>query len=153
MEPPRDRHQRQADALARLETDVDVWVATADADGMPHLVPLSLDWDGKRVVVCAERTSRTIENLLRAKVARLGIGPTRDVVMIDAAVEDSVAADAAPVLLAERYAQRTGWDPRRVASQYVYVTLRPRRIHAWRESNELPGRTLMRDGEWLPAAT
>jgi hypothetical protein len=25
----------------------------------------------------------------------------------------------------------------------------PRRIQAWREVNELPGRELMRDGHWL----
>jgi hypothetical protein len=46
MEPPRDRHQRQADALATLPHDHDVWVATSDADGPPYLVPPSLDWDG-----------------------------------------------------------------------------------------------------------
>jgi NADPH-dependent FMN reductase len=27
--------------------------------------------------------------------------------------------------------------------------LRPRRIQAWREENELAGRDLMRDGRWL----
>jgi hypothetical protein len=31
----------------------------------------------------------------------------------------------------------------------VFQVLRPRRIQAWRESNEIPGRTLMRDGTWL----
>jgi hypothetical protein len=29
------------------------------------------------------------------------------------------------------------------------VVLRPDRIQAWRESNELAGRLLMRDGTWL----
>jgi hypothetical protein len=29
------------------------------------------------------------------------------------------------------------------------LRLRPERIQAWRESNELAGRQLMRDGEWL----
>jgi hypothetical protein len=149
MEKPRDRPQRRIDALGRLESDVDVWVATANADGTPHLVPLSLDWDGVRVVICAERTSLTIENLMRSSVARLGIGPTRDVVMIDAAVEESFAADEISSAMAEHYARRTGWDPRRETGRYVYVCLRPRRIQAWREANEIAGRTLMRNGEWL----
>ena len=47
------------------------------------------------------------------------------------------------------YAAKLGWDPRREAGGYVYVCLRPRRIQAWRESNEIAGRTLMRNGEWL----
>ena len=149
MEPPRSRTQRLADTLARLETDIDVWVATAGADGSPYLIPLSLDWDGERVVVCAQRSSRTIENLSRSGVARLGIGPTRDVVMIDVVVEDSYAASEMPKDMAERYAQRTGWDPAQEDGDYVYVSLRPRRVQAWREANELPERSLMRNGAWL----
>lgn len=152
MAPPRDRPQRLIDALARLETDLDVWVATAGSDGTPYLVPLSLDWDGERVVVCAARESRTVENLMRSKVARLGIGPTRDVVMIDAVVSAAIAVQAAPAPMTERFAQRTGWDPRHEAGEYVYVSLSPRRVQAWREANELAGRTLMRGGEWLEAA-
>ncbi len=149
MAPPRDRDQRRIDALGRLESDIDVWVATSDADGSPHLVPLSLDWDGVQIVICAGRESLTIQNLMRSSIARLGIGPTRDVVMIDAVVEESVGADGVSTAMAEHYARRTGWDPRREAGGYVYVCLRPRRIQAWRESNEIAGRTLMRNGEWL----
>jgi hypothetical protein len=149
MEPARDRRQRRADTLTRLASDVDVWVATADADGTPYLVPLSLDWDGTRVIVCAEATSRTIENLLRSRVARLGLGPTRDVVMIDAVVDETLTAAEVEDSLADGYASRAGWDPRQAPGQYIYVSLRPRRVQAWREANELAGRTLMRDGEWL----
>jgi len=149
MEPPRSRTQRLADTRARLETDIDVWVATAGADGSPYLVPLSLDWDGERVIVCAQRSSRTIENLIRSVVARLGIGPTRDVVMIDVVLESSHAASEVPKDMAARYAQRTGWDPTQDDGDYVFVSLRSRRVHAWREANELPERSLMRNGEWL----
>jgi hypothetical protein len=149
MEPPRHRNQRLADTRARLRSDVDVWVATAGADGAPYLVPLSLDWDGEHVIVCAQRTSRTIENMLRSGVARLGLGPTRDVVMIDAVLDTLYPAAEVSAALAEHYAHRTGWDPRQERGDYVYVSLRPTRIHAWREANELPGRTIMRNGEWL----
>jgi hypothetical protein len=31
----------------------------------------------------------------------------------------------------------------------VYFRIVPDRVQAWREVNELPGRTLMRDGVWL----
>jgi hypothetical protein len=31
----------------------------------------------------------------------------------------------------------------------VFFVLRPVRIQAWRESNEIPGRTLMRKGRWV----
>jgi hypothetical protein len=35
----------------------------------------------------------------------------------------------------------------------VYVVLRPERIQAWRERNELSGRTLMRAGRWQPVGS
>jgi hypothetical protein len=149
MDMPRGREQRRSDTLARLESEADVWVATASMDGMPYLVPLSLAWDGRRVLVCAERSSRTIDNLLRARVARLGLGPTRNVVMLDVVVSESWSAREVPADIADMFAERAGWDPRRDPGDYAYVALEPRRIQAWREANELAGRLLMRDGAWL----
>jgi hypothetical protein len=36
-----------------------------------------------------------------------------------------------------------------LAAPYRWFRITPRRIQAWREANELAGRTLMRDGRWL----
>ena len=32
---------------------------------------------------------------------------------------------------------------------YLYFAIEPRRLQAWREANELAGRQLMRDGQWV----
>lgn len=148
---PRDRQQRIADTLAKLtEPAADVWVATASAAGdpAPHLVPLSLAWVDERVVVALDGTSRTARNLDAGGTARLALGPTRDVVMIDARVERTVPVGAAGEL-AEQYVRQADWDPRTAGGTYRFVVLRPERIQAWREVDEIPGRTLMRDGTWL----
>lgn len=50
----------------------------------------------------------------------------------------------------ELFAARTGFDPRRLTTPYRYFRIRPQRVQAWREANELAGRELMRDGRWLP---
>jgi hypothetical protein len=131
-----------------LATDaIDAWVATAAADGAPYLVPLSLAWVEERAVLAVEATSRTARNLMASGTARLGAGPTRDVVLVDAVLERSVdvSSDAA---LADAYAAQADWDPREAAG-YVFLVLRPVRIQAWREPTEIAGRTLMRDGRWL----
>jgi flavin reductase (DIM6/NTAB) family NADH-FMN oxidoreductase RutF len=144
----RDRETRKADALAMLATPaIDVWVATASAAGAPHLVPVSLAWAEERVVIAVEATSVTARNLTSSGQARLAVGPTRDVVMIDAVLEDAadVAADDA---LGAAYVAQADWDPRR-STGYVFLVLRPVRMQAWREANEIPGRELMRDGRWL----
>ena len=48
---PRSRAQRRRDTEHRLTHDVDVWVASASADGAPYLVPLSFDWDGEALLM------------------------------------------------------------------------------------------------------
>ena len=148
MAAARDRETRKADTLAMLATPaIDVWVATASTAGAPYLVPVSLAWVEERVVIAVERSSVTARNLTASGEARLAVGPTRDVVMIDAVLEKAVdvAADDA---LGVAYVAQADWDPR-CSTGYLFLVLRPVRVQAWREANELPGRTLMRDGTWL----
>lgn len=149
-EPPRTPEERKAHALAKLAAkEADVWVATASPDGVAHLVPLSLGWDGDRVILAVDRRSATGRNLEASRRARLALGPERDVVMLDAVVVSIVDVATAPAALAEAYAGQADWDPRDEPDGYVYAVLAPERIQAWRESNEIPGRTLMRKGHWL----
>ena len=144
----RDRETRRADTLAMLATPaIDVWMATASSAGEPHLVPLSLAWVDERVVVAVEATSVTARNLTASGEARLAVGPTRDLVMIDAVLERAVDV-AADDGLGAAFAAQADWDPRRDTG-YAYFVLRPVRVQAWREADEIPGRTLMRDSAWL----
>jgi Pyridoxamine 5'-phosphate oxidase len=145
---PRSRETRRSDALAMLRAPVvDAWVATASVDGAPHLVPLSLAWVDERAVIAVDRSSVTARNLAASGTARLAVGPTRDVVMIDAVLDRAVDVGADEELGAA-YAAQADWDPRG-DSGYVYLVLRPGRVQAWREVDEIAGRTLMRDGVWL----
>jgi hypothetical protein len=148
MAGPRDRETRKADTLAMLATPaIDVWVATASAAGAPHLVPVSLAWVDDRVVIAVPSTSVTARNLTRSGEARLAVGPTRDVTMIDAVLEKVVEVGDHDEL-GEAYAAQADWDPRRDTG-YLFLVLRPVRVQSWREANEIAGRTLMRDGAWL----
>ena len=142
--PPRSRSQRQADTLARLRDDVDLWVASADEAGSAYLVPLSFHWDGAALTLATPGASRTAVNLLRAGWARVALGLTRDVVIVEGTVAE-LARDADPQLEAA-FAAAAGFDP---PEGYVYLRITPREIKAWREADELAGRRLMRDGAWL----
>jgi hypothetical protein len=142
----RSPEQRKADTLARLQNDVDLWVASANEDGDAYLVPLSYYWDGSALTVATPRASRTARNLIRAGRVRVALGPTRDVVIVDGSVE-ALAIGADPAL-EDAHARATGFDPRTLADDYVYLRITPQTIQAWREANELEGRELMRDGRW-----
>ncbi|MFD5447269.1 pyridoxamine 5'-phosphate oxidase family protein [Streptomyces sp. NPDC003470] len=145
---PRSRARRREDTEHRLTHDVDVWVASASPDGAPYLVPLSFDWDGEALLMATPAGSPTGRNLAATGVARLALGPTRDVSVIDGEVE-VLDLDALPPGRADRFAGRTGFDPRASALPYRWFRVVPRRIQAWREEPELTGRELMRDGRWL----
>ena len=67
--------------------DIDVWVASASADGAPYLVPLSFDWDGEALLVATPTDSPTGRNLAATRAVRLGLGHTRDVSIIEGEVE------------------------------------------------------------------
>ena len=133
--------------LNRLERDVDAWVATADREsGTPYLVPLSFLWDGATLLVATPAASPTGRNLQASGRVRLGIGPTRDLVLIEGTAHALAAAEL-PDEVGDAFAAKTGFDPREL-SDYRYLRIRPRLVQAWREANELNGRYLMRDGEW-----
>ncbi|GHE06639.1 pyridoxamine 5'-phosphate oxidase family protein [Streptomyces alanosinicus] len=149
--PARTLAERQKDTLHRLEHDVDVWVATAAPDGgVPHLVPLSFVWDGATLLIATPAESPTGRNLVATGRARLGLGPTRDVVVIEGVVQ-AVTPEDLPEEDAEVFAGQTGFDPRRLATPYLYFRILPQRVQAWREENELRGRELMHKGVWLLA--
>jgi hypothetical protein len=144
MEPPRSRSQRQQDTRGRLESDVDAWISSADAAGDAYLLPLSFLWDGAGVVIATPGSSVTGRNLSRGGRVRVGVGQLRDVTMIDGTAEpvhDDPTKDA--------FAARHSWDPREEDSDYAFFRVVPDRMQAWREVNELTGRTLMRGGDWL----
>jgi len=147
--PPRSRQQRRQDALNRLERDIDAWVATADeGSGTPYLVPLSFLWDGESLLVATPSSSLTSRNLQATGKVRLGIGPTRDLVLIEGTAH-ALAATEIPDEVGDAFAAKTGFDPRQLASPYLYFRIRPQRLQAWREANELKDRELMRGGRWV----
>ena len=145
---PRDAPTRKADTLRMWATpEIDVWVATASPHGEAHLVPLSLAWVDERLVIAIKETSRTARDLTVSGRARLAIGPTRDVTMVDAVVDRAVpVAESGSV--GEAYAAQADWDPRG-SEGYAFWVLRPDRVQAWRQVDEIADRTIMRHGEWL----
>ena len=149
MTPPaRPPGQRKLDALNRLDHDIDTWVATAGpGNGAPHLVPLSFLWDGTTLLIATPAASVTSRNLQATGRARLGVGPTRDLVVIEGTVGSAQAATDIPAETGDAFAAKTGFEPRELTG-YLYFHIRPQRIQAWREANELEGRELMRNGHW-----
>ncbi|WP_351233225.1 pyridoxamine 5'-phosphate oxidase family protein [Streptomyces sp. NPDC002133] len=148
LDAPRTFDERRKDTLTRFETDVDVWVSTADGTGVPCLVPLSFLWDGETFLLSTARGNPTARNLDANGRARLAFGGTRDVVLVEGTSTTVEVADLGDGE-GDAFAAKTGFEPRDIRSSYPYFRITPVWIQAWREVNEIAGRDLMKDGRWL----
>ncbi|MCX5054930.1 MULTISPECIES: pyridoxamine 5'-phosphate oxidase family protein [unclassified Streptomyces] len=146
--PPRDPRERRQDVLRRLQKEIDIWVASADADGLPCLVPLWFVWHAESVWLVTRTTNPTGRNLRDGRRARLAFGDTRDVVLIDGDVETCTLREV-PGAAAEAFLAKTGWDPRQDSASYAFFRVRPYAVQAWHEQRELAKRHLMKDGAWV----
>ena len=140
--------ERKADVLAALEAQGDMWLSSAGASGRPHLIAVSAWWDGTDLVVATRVSTRTATNLVSGGVAKLAAGSPADVVMIDARLVESIAAEKAPEVAAG-FSAAVGWDPREEGAGWAFYRLRPTRIQAYRGYGELAGRDVMRNSGWL----
>lgn len=145
----REAEQRKADVLAAMHNNHDVWLATADESGRPHLIAVSSWWDGNRIGIATTIGSRTARNLVSIGLARLAIGSPDDVIVIDATVDDFQGVGEADSELADGFADAVGWDPRQIGGDWAFFRLRPVRMQAYRGYDELDGRDVMRNGGWL----
>ena len=149
MSEERTVRQRKADTVAALNRQRDLWLATADTGGKPHLIAVSAWWDGSHLVIATAASSRSARNLAATGAARLALGSPDDVIVIDASVADRVNVRDAKAQLAAGFTAAVGWDPRDIDGEWVFVRLTPARIQAYRGYDELEGRDVMLQGRWL----
>jgi hypothetical protein len=73
--------------------------------------------------------STTSRNLRATGKVRLGIGPTRDLVLIEGTVR-ALAITEIPAEVGDAFAAKTGFDPRRLTVPYLYFRIYPQRLQA-----------------------
>lgn len=137
--------QRIVDTLRRLDEDTDAWVASTDAE-RPWLAPLSFLWHDGYLLFATSSSTPTASNARTVPLVRVALGHPRDVVIIQGHASTCGPADVADEEI-EKYQTKHGSNPRDWADSFIRV--RPVRILAWRESNEIARRLLMTAGIWL----
>jgi hypothetical protein len=139
--------QRKTTALHKLAHEKYLWFATANGSGGPHLVPLGFVWRDERMVLASSSTNRTIGNVRETGVARVALGQTDDVVMIDGPVQ-LVGVDSIDTTVAAEYEQKYAVDPREIPG-WTFLQLTPERIQVFRDAPEpTQARTVMSAGAW-----
>ncbi|MGH1505838.1 MAG: pyridoxamine 5'-phosphate oxidase family protein, partial [Acidimicrobiales bacterium] len=95
----RSAAERIADTIRRLGHDDNVWLSTASADGVAHLVPLSLAWIDGEMVLATPASTPTARNAATTGRGRAALDDAEDVVTIAGTVDVEPVADADPELL------------------------------------------------------
>ena len=144
----RDTATRVADAQRRLDSEANIWIATSSRSGEPHLVALSLWWDGTALMATTPANNPVARNIAATSVARASLPDAEDVVTMKATASITLLTD----LDTERSAAMVaalGWDPRDEDGEWVLITLIPDLIWSWNGLHEDASRTIMRHGVWL----
>lgn len=139
--------ERIVEARRRLASESDVWVATSSPTGVPHLIPLSLTWDGTSIICVTPTANPTARNVVATGHARASLESSSDVVILETRAS---ARDLGELRDDEvdRFVEAAGWDPRSGEGPWSVLTLTPETIFSWRGETEFEGRRLMRDGVW-----
>ena len=145
---PRDTAHRVADAQRRLASEPNIWIATSSPSNEPHLVALSLWWDGVSAMAATPAGNPVAKNIVASNIARASLPDAEDVVTMKAKASVTplieLEADRAATMV-----EALGWDPRSESGEWVLLTLTPERVWSWNGLHEDAGRTIMRDGAWL----
>ncbi len=149
MTSPRPLDARSTDARERLADSHQLWLATGGSRGA-HLIPVAYVLDDGLIVTATAGNSRTVANLRETGCARLGLGTTDDVVMVDVDLDGLISPTDMSSEVTDRYAA-VSHDPRNMPG-YTYIRFRPRRVQAWNGYHEFAGRTLMLEGKWLSSS-
>ena len=144
----RDTETRKADVLNALEKQKDVWLASADPAGRPHLIAVSAWWDGVDLIVATRGASKTARNLSMTPSAKVAHGAPSDAILLDVNMIDSSAVEDSAELC-KGFAAAVGWDPREAGEGWMFFRLRPTRIQAYRGYNEIDGRDVMLRSRWV----
>ncbi|MFF7677242.1 pyridoxamine 5'-phosphate oxidase family protein [Actinacidiphila glaucinigra] len=144
----RTLRERHAGAMVRLRDDEDVWVATADGEGTPCLVPLSFWWDGLELWLATRRTNPTGRNMEASGRVRLSLGHTRDLVLIDGTARVAEFARL-PHGVGDAFAAKAVWDPRGDGPSYAFLRGPAAMGAGLGTVAEMRDRDLMKEGVWL----
>lgn len=147
MATNRSTSERIQQARKRLGDESSIWVATGSADGVPHMVPVSLAWDGTQILVVTRTDTATVRNVASSGRARLALESTEDVVICDAQVTVTPVSEVDETEI-DTYIEQAGWDPRSAGGTWSMLLCVPVRIQAWNSVKETRDRTIMSDGQW-----
>ena len=115
-------------AVARLQREHIVWLATVRPNRQPHLVPIGHVWHQGKLYISTGQHSVKMRNIRHEPVVTLALADAMDVVLVEGVAHPSPELDTE---LAPHFRQKFEWDFREDSEYGGLVQITPTKIHAW----------------------
>jgi hypothetical protein len=127
----RDQEYARRRAMeARLGREQTVWLATARADGRPHLVPVWFAWYDGKIYICTVVNSQKLVNMERNRRAAVALPDTAHVLIIEGLV--NFPRGSIIDTLAGEFNDKYGWDfLQDESADWRLVEIIPSKVLAW----------------------
>ena len=118
-----------AQALARLESEANIWLATVRPDGRPHLVPVWFAWHNEKVYACIEAGSVKAGNIRQNPRVSLALeNGSQPVIAEGMAV---LLSPSWPEAIAAIFKAKYDWDIATDSQYDTLVEITPARWLSW----------------------
>jgi PPOX class probable F420-dependent enzyme len=116
-------------AIARLEAERNIWLASVRPDGRPHLVPLWFVWSGGQIYLCIQAASVKARNMAQSPQVALALESGGDPLVVEG--EAALAARPWPDHVVAGFVAKYDWLITDDAEYDALIAVRPRKWLAW----------------------
>ena len=116
-------------ALTRLETERNIWLATVRANGRPHLVPLWFAWHDSLIYICIKPDSVKARNLQQNPLVSLSLEDGSNVVICEG--ETAVTPTPYPPTVIAIFQQKYNWNITTDTDYTQLIAITPHKWLSW----------------------
>lgn len=114
---------------SRLVTDRNVWIATARANGKPHLVPIWFVWVNERFYICTESKSVKVKNVTANPRASVALENGNTPIIAEGSVR--ILPQPYPIAVVAEFQHKYDWNIVTDASYNVLLEITPEKWLKW----------------------
>ena len=114
----------------RLNSESNIWIATARPDGRPHLTPVWFAWHAGKVYICIDPHSVKARNLAENAKVSLALEDGSAPIIIEG-TGLALEASARPQAVVDAFQRKYDWNITGDGQYSMLVEITPRRILNW----------------------
>lgn len=117
-------------SLERLNSESNIWVATARPDGRPHLSPVWFVWHADKIYICIDPKSVKARNLAENERIALALEDGTSPIIVEGRARAVPASDR-PQGVLDAFAQKYDWNIVTDGQYSLLIEITPTKVLNW----------------------